>query len=76
MSQYLIREFTDSTGYVHRHVEEARFNEKIILVEADTKEEAIIKRIQSIKLPKVTTKEKIKAIVNRIVKTIFQRKKC
>ena len=75
MKQFLIREFTDSTGYIHRHVEEARFNEKIILVEADTKEEAVIKRIQSIKLPKITTKEKIKAIVNRIVKTIIKRKK-
>lgn len=70
--QYLIREFTDSTGYVHRQVEEARFNEKIILVEAETKEEAIIKRLKSIKLPKITTKEKIKGIV----KTIIQRKKC
>lgn len=73
--QYLIKEFTDSTGYVHRHVEEPRFNEKIFLVEADTKEEAIIKRLKSIKLPKITTKEKIKGIVNRIVKTIIQRKK-
>lgn len=74
MTQFLIREFTDSTGYINRHVEEARFNEKNFLVEADTKEEAIIKRIQSIKLPKITTKEKIKAIVNRIVKTIIKRK--
>ena len=70
--QYLIREFTDSTGHVHRQVEEARFNEKIILVEAETKEEVIIKRLKSIKLPKITTKEKIKGIV----KTIIQRKKC
>ncbi|QKW67589.1 DUF1381 domain-containing protein [Staphylococcus hominis] len=76
MKQFLIREFKDSTGYIHRHVEEARFNEKIILVEADTKEEAIIKRIQLIKLPKVTTKERIKGIVNRIVRTIIKRKKC
>lgn len=40
MSQYLIREFTDSTGYVHRHVEEARENERMTLVEAEDKEEA------------------------------------
>lgn len=72
MPQFLIREFTDSTGYVHRQVEEARFNEKNILVEAETKEEAIIKRLKSIKLPKITTKEKIKGIVKRII----QRKKC
>lgn len=73
MKHFLIREFKDSTGYIHRHVEEARFNEKIIIVEADTKEEAVIKRIQSIKLPKITTKDKIKANVNRIVKTIIKR---
>lgn len=38
--QYLIREFTDSTGYVHRHVEEPRENERMTLVEAEDKEEA------------------------------------
>lgn len=38
MTQFLIREFTDSTGYIHRHVEEARENEKIYIVEADSKE--------------------------------------
>ncbi|MDO0995399.1 DUF1381 domain-containing protein [Staphylococcus borealis] len=38
--QYLIREFTDSTGYVHRHIEEARENERMMLVEAKDKEEA------------------------------------
>ncbi|MGC9588675.1 DUF1381 domain-containing protein [Staphylococcus epidermidis] len=40
MSQYLIREFTDSTGYIHKHIEQARFNEKMTLVEAEDKEEA------------------------------------
>lgn len=40
MKQFLIREFTDSTGYVHRHVEEPRENEHIALVEAKDKEEA------------------------------------
>ncbi|MDU6163218.1 MAG: DUF1381 domain-containing protein [Staphylococcus epidermidis] len=40
MAQYLIREFTDSTGYIHKHIEQARFNEKMTLVEAEDKEEA------------------------------------
>ncbi|OFS43388.1 MULTISPECIES: DUF1381 domain-containing protein [Staphylococcus] len=40
MKQFLIREFTDSTGYVHRHVEEPRENERMTLVEAEDKEEA------------------------------------
>lgn len=40
MPQFLIREFTDSTGYVHRHVESPRENERMTLVEAESKEEA------------------------------------
>ena len=40
MTQYLIREFTDSTGHIHKHIEKARFNEKMTLVEAEDKEEA------------------------------------
>ncbi|WP_210142107.1 DUF1381 domain-containing protein [Staphylococcus sp. GDY8P57P] len=40
MKQYLIREFTDSTGYVHVNVEEPRENEKIYIVEANSKEQA------------------------------------
>ena len=40
MPQFLIREFTDSTGYVHRHVESPRENEHMTLVEAEDKEEA------------------------------------
>ncbi|MCG1444363.1 DUF1381 domain-containing protein [Staphylococcus epidermidis] len=40
MTQYLIREFTDSTGHIHKHIEQARFNEKMTLVEAEDKEEA------------------------------------
>ncbi|MCG1090147.1 DUF1381 domain-containing protein [Staphylococcus epidermidis] len=40
MTQYLIREFTDSTGHIHQHIEKARFNEKMTLVEAEDKEEA------------------------------------
>lgn len=39
MTQYLIREFTDSTGHIHKHIEKARFNEKMTLVEAEDKEE-------------------------------------
>ncbi|WP_347134448.1 DUF1381 domain-containing protein [Staphylococcus capitis] len=40
MTQYLIREFTDSTGHVHMNVEEPRENERMTLVEAEDKEEA------------------------------------
>lgn len=38
--QYLIREFTDSTGYVHVNVEVPRENEKIYIVEANSKGQA------------------------------------
>lgn len=40
MPQFLIREFTDNTGHVHRHVESPRENERMTLVEAEDKEEA------------------------------------
>lgn len=40
MPQFLIREFTDSTGYVHINVEQPRENEKIYIVEANSKEQA------------------------------------
>ncbi|HHX0171511.1 TPA: DUF1381 domain-containing protein [Staphylococcus aureus] len=40
MPQFLIREFTDSTGYVHVNVEQPRENERMTLVEAESKEEA------------------------------------
>ena len=40
MKQFLIREFTDSTGHIQKHIEQARFNEKMTLVEAEDKEEA------------------------------------
>lgn len=45
MKQYLIREFTDSTGYVHVNVEQARENEKIYIVEANSKEHAKLRHI-------------------------------
>lgn len=38
--QYLIREFTDSTGHVHVNVEAPRENERMTLVEAKNKDEA------------------------------------
>ncbi|MDF1463707.1 DUF1381 domain-containing protein [Staphylococcus epidermidis] len=38
-----MREFTDSTGYIHKHIEKARFNEKMTLVEAESKSEALSK---------------------------------
>ena len=40
MSQFLIREFTDSTGNVYVDVEQPRENERMTLVEAEDKEEA------------------------------------
>lgn len=38
--QFLIREFTDSTGHVHVDVERPRENERMMLVEAKNKDEA------------------------------------
>lgn len=40
MPQFLIREFTDSTGHVHVNVEQPRENEKVYIVEANSKEQA------------------------------------
>lgn len=40
MKQFLIREFTDSTGHVHVNVEQPRENEKVYIVEANSKEQA------------------------------------
>ncbi|MDS3883810.1 MULTISPECIES: DUF1381 domain-containing protein [Staphylococcus] len=40
MTQFLVREFTDSTGYVHINVEQPRENERMTVVEAEDKEEA------------------------------------
>ncbi|MCG1503504.1 DUF1381 domain-containing protein [Staphylococcus epidermidis] len=65
MTQYLIREFTDSTGHIHQNIEKARFNEKMTLVEADSKEEANIKRIQAIKLPDITLKDRLKRVLGK-----------
>ncbi|MBX5334480.1 DUF1381 domain-containing protein [Rhodococcus fascians] len=70
MTQYLIREFTDSTGHIHKHIEKARFNEKMTLVEADSKEEANIKRIQTIKFPNITIKDRVVGIAGRFFKKI------
>lgn len=70
MTQFLIREFTDSTGHIHKHIEKARFNEKMTLVEADSKEEANIKRIQAIKLPNITIKDKWVGIISRFFRKI------
>lgn len=39
--QYLIREFTDSTGHIHTDIEKARTNETLSIVEAESKEEAL-----------------------------------
>lgn len=40
MKQYLIRTLTDSTGTPFTHVTKARENEKLTVVEAESKEEA------------------------------------
>lgn len=40
MTQYLITEIRDSTGYVHRHISKVKENEYMRVVEADSKEEA------------------------------------
>ena len=40
MTQFLIREFTDSTGHIHTDIEKARTNETLSIVEAEDKEEA------------------------------------
>ncbi|WP_459349881.1 DUF1381 domain-containing protein [Staphylococcus pettenkoferi] len=39
MKQFLIREFTDSTGYVHVNVEQPRENETFELVEVENERE-------------------------------------
>ncbi len=43
VTQYLIRQFEDSTGHIHTDVEKARSNEILSLVEAESKEEALSK---------------------------------
>lgn len=43
MTQYLIREIQDSTGYVHRHVSKVRENEYMNVVEAGSEDEALEK---------------------------------
>ena len=43
MTQFLITTFTDSTGIPHNHVTKARDNQIFTVVEAESKEEALIK---------------------------------
>lgn len=43
MPQYLIRQFKDSTGYIHTDIEKARTNETLSIVEAESKGEALSK---------------------------------
>lgn len=54
--QYLIREFTDSTGHIHTDIEKARTNETLSIVEAESTEQALAKTkeglISHIKPPK------------------------
>ena len=44
MTQYLIRQFKDSTGHIHTDIEKARTNETLSIVEAESKEEAYTKK--------------------------------
>lgn len=41
MTQYLIRQFKDSTGHIHTDIEKARTNETLSIVEAESKEEVL-----------------------------------
>ncbi|MGW7906306.1 DUF1381 domain-containing protein [Staphylococcus pseudoxylosus] len=41
--QHLIRRLTDSTGHTFTHVTQARENETFTVVEAESKEEALMK---------------------------------
>ena len=54
--QFLIREFTDSTGHIHTDIEKARTNETLSIVQAESKEQALAKTkeglISHIKPPK------------------------
>lgn len=43
MPQFLIRKFTDNTDYVHVNVEQPRENEKIYIVEANSKKQARVR---------------------------------
>lgn len=43
MTQYLIRQFKDSTGHIHTDIEKARNNETLSIVEAESKEEVLDK---------------------------------
>lgn len=43
MSQYLIREFTDSTGYIHKHISKTRDNEHLFIINAESKQDALSK---------------------------------
>ncbi|HAR6784478.1 TPA: DUF1381 domain-containing protein, partial [Staphylococcus aureus] len=40
MTQYLVTTFKDSTGRKHTHITRAKSNQRFIVVEAESKEEA------------------------------------
>ena len=56
MTQYLIREIQDSTGYVHRHVSKVRENEYMNVVEAGSEDEALEKCAKEDKVIEKLTK--------------------
>lgn len=43
MTQYLITTFTDSTGITHNHVTQAKENQSFKVIEAESKEQAMVK---------------------------------
>lgn len=43
MSQYLITEIQDSTGYIHKHISKVKDNEQLIVVNAENKQDALDK---------------------------------
>ena len=69
MKQFLIREFTDSTGHVHVNVEQPRENEYMRVVEAESKEEALEKHKAQMKVEAIKEFGKfLKGLTDRLNK--------
>ncbi|MEJ7174274.1 DUF1381 domain-containing protein [Staphylococcus caprae] len=66
MTQYLIRQFEDSTGHIHTNVEKARINETLSIVEAESREQAL-------KIHKVLKIREAATVIFRNVKNFVQR---
>ncbi|WP_053003382.1 DUF1381 domain-containing protein [Staphylococcus aureus] len=50
MTQYLVTTFKDSTGRKHTHITRAKSNQRFIVVEAESKEEAKKKYEKQVKI--------------------------